>query len=351
MNYYDILGVDRTASEEEIKAAYRAMMKAFHPDYYHGHRAFAERKTSELNEAYATLKDPELRKAYDREIFGWNYERDQGRTVSGESEEKATNHNKQAESDPSSAGKTAEESAKADDSGSAKTNSFWKDDGTKYENEHAQPKQKRRRTSQRMDWRGFVIAIAIGAAIIALTNSVGKGQTAASQSQTAASYSVSSTSSSAYSGRTVRIAESSYIKFSCPDEWTALETDDGTTFYGMSEWDGSRFAVDMYYFVENSNGEYEDLSPWSPIMSDLYDDYSGDGSEVINTGTLTDADGEEVGDLLFKNGDTIGEVCVVNSNTEGKAVYLTFIYSDYSNTEQQDLVRAVVKSFDCEPLK
>lgn len=45
MNYYDILGVSKDASEAEIKSAYRAMVRAFHPDYYHGDKAFAERKT------------------------------------------------------------------------------------------------------------------------------------------------------------------------------------------------------------------------------------------------------------------------------------------------------------------
>ncbi len=65
MNYYDVLGVKEDASEEEIKKAYRNLVKAFHPDYYHGDKEFAEEKTRELNRVYETLRDAESRKKYD----------------------------------------------------------------------------------------------------------------------------------------------------------------------------------------------------------------------------------------------------------------------------------------------
>lgn len=67
MNYYQILDVPANASQDEIKNAYRNMIKAFHPDYYRGNnKEFAERKTKELNEAYETLSNPLLREQYDR---------------------------------------------------------------------------------------------------------------------------------------------------------------------------------------------------------------------------------------------------------------------------------------------
>ena len=43
MNYYDILGIESDATQAEIKIAYRNMIKAFHPDYYHGDKAFADK--------------------------------------------------------------------------------------------------------------------------------------------------------------------------------------------------------------------------------------------------------------------------------------------------------------------
>jgi molecular chaperone DnaJ len=64
-DYYEVLGVSRTASEEEIKKAYRTLAKKYHPDLHPGDSE-AEAKFKEVNEAYAVLSDPEKRERYDR---------------------------------------------------------------------------------------------------------------------------------------------------------------------------------------------------------------------------------------------------------------------------------------------
>lgn len=68
MNYYEILGVDRGAEPEVIDAAYRAMMRRYHPDKFSGPTDEAERRAKLLNEAYAVLKDPEQRRSYDETL-------------------------------------------------------------------------------------------------------------------------------------------------------------------------------------------------------------------------------------------------------------------------------------------
>jgi DnaJ-class molecular chaperone len=63
-DYYKILGVNKNASEKEIKSAYRKLARKYHPDVNPGDKS-AETKFKEINEAHAVLTDPEKRKKYD----------------------------------------------------------------------------------------------------------------------------------------------------------------------------------------------------------------------------------------------------------------------------------------------
>lgn len=66
-DFYDILGVARTASAAEIKSAYRKQALAWHPDRHQGaEKTEAERKFKEINEAYQILSDPQKKAAYDQ---------------------------------------------------------------------------------------------------------------------------------------------------------------------------------------------------------------------------------------------------------------------------------------------
>jgi hypothetical protein len=66
MNFYETLGVSRNSEPEVIEAAYRALMKKYHPDRWQGDEAAAEPRAKLINEAFATLRDPDRRRAYDK---------------------------------------------------------------------------------------------------------------------------------------------------------------------------------------------------------------------------------------------------------------------------------------------
>jgi molecular chaperone DnaJ len=65
-DYYEVLGVERTASADEIKKAYRKLAREFHPDVNHHRREEAEARFKEIGEAYNVLSDDDKRARYDR---------------------------------------------------------------------------------------------------------------------------------------------------------------------------------------------------------------------------------------------------------------------------------------------
>jgi molecular chaperone DnaJ len=71
-DYYKILGVNRDASEKEIKQAYRKLARKYHPDVNPGDKS-AEAKFKEINEAHEVLSDKEKRKKYDLYGDQWQY--------------------------------------------------------------------------------------------------------------------------------------------------------------------------------------------------------------------------------------------------------------------------------------
>ncbi|NBB89684.1 MAG: DnaJ domain-containing protein, partial [Spirochaetes bacterium] len=68
-DYYETLGVDRSASQDAIHDAYRKLARKYHPDVNKSEEA--ETTFKEINEAYEVLKDPEKRRKYDQ--LGPNY--------------------------------------------------------------------------------------------------------------------------------------------------------------------------------------------------------------------------------------------------------------------------------------
>lgn len=70
-DYYQVLGVPKTASEKEIKAAYRKLARTWHPDANPDKQKEAEEKFKEIQEAYEVLSDPEKRRKYDALGSDW----------------------------------------------------------------------------------------------------------------------------------------------------------------------------------------------------------------------------------------------------------------------------------------
>ena len=64
-DYYEVLGIDKSASADDIKKAYRKKAKEFHPDLHPGDKE-CEQKFKEVNEAYEVLSDADKRAKYDQ---------------------------------------------------------------------------------------------------------------------------------------------------------------------------------------------------------------------------------------------------------------------------------------------
>lgn len=78
-DYYEVLGVNKNATDEELKKAYRKLAKKYHPDANPDNKEEAEKKFKELNEAYETLSDKQKRQMYDQFGFdGPNFAGNQG---------------------------------------------------------------------------------------------------------------------------------------------------------------------------------------------------------------------------------------------------------------------------------
>src|SRR6195952_5828484 len=72
IDYYQILGVPKTASEKDIKNAYRKLARKYHPDL-NPNDTEANKKFQQLNEANEVLSDPEKRKKYDKYGENWQH--------------------------------------------------------------------------------------------------------------------------------------------------------------------------------------------------------------------------------------------------------------------------------------
>jgi curved DNA-binding protein len=70
-DYYETLGVSKTATEEEIRSAFRKLARKYHPDVAKDKKE-AEEKFKQINEAYEVLSDPEKRRKYDQLGANWN---------------------------------------------------------------------------------------------------------------------------------------------------------------------------------------------------------------------------------------------------------------------------------------
>jgi len=82
-DYYEVLGIPRNSTDEQIKKAYRKLAMQYHPDRNPGKEEWANEKFKEINEAYGVLGDPQKRRQYDQfgtvgnigDIFGSSFTR------------------------------------------------------------------------------------------------------------------------------------------------------------------------------------------------------------------------------------------------------------------------------------
>jgi DnaJ-class molecular chaperone len=81
-DYYAVLGVDKSASENDIRKAYRRLAKQYHPDTHPGDKA-ADKKFKEINEAYEVLGDKDKRSRYDQLGTNWQQYEDLGSMFNG----------------------------------------------------------------------------------------------------------------------------------------------------------------------------------------------------------------------------------------------------------------------------
>src|SRR5579859_619216 len=79
-NYYETLGISKSATADDIKKAYRKQALLWHPDKHTGDKTEAERKFKEINEAYQVLSNPQKKQVYDA---GGNPNGQQGNPFAG----------------------------------------------------------------------------------------------------------------------------------------------------------------------------------------------------------------------------------------------------------------------------